>query len=40
MCGIAGFYRSAVLDHSDLKRMTDAIKHRGPDGDGFFLMQD
>jgi len=38
MCGIAGYFNtdgepaSAVV----LKRMTDAIAHRGPDGEGFF----
>ena len=36
MCGITGFInldgRPAVLDV--LKRMTDAIAHRGPDGEG------
>ncbi len=36
MCGIAGIIQSAQsLYHSDhLKRMTDAIAHRGPDGEG------
>ena len=39
MCGIAGFLNlnnqpaSPVL----LKKMTDAIKHRGPDGEGFYV---
>jgi len=38
MCGIAGYFNtdgepaSAVV----LKRMTDAVAHRGPDGEGFF----
>jgi asparagine synthase (glutamine-hydrolysing) len=39
MCGIAGLfdlegYREA--DPRALKRMADALKHRGPDGEGFF----
>jgi len=38
MCGIAGIIQS---DHSDytnehLKKMTDALSHRGPDGEGFW----
>ncbi|MBC8555598.1 MAG: asparagine synthetase B, partial [Candidatus Brocadiales bacterium] len=39
MCGIAGILNlsgepvSAVL----LRRMTDAIAHRGPDGEGFYI---
>jgi asparagine synthase (glutamine-hydrolysing) len=32
MCGIAGFVGAGTLD--DLKRMTDRIQHRGPDGEG------
>jgi asparagine synthase (glutamine-hydrolysing) len=38
MCGIAGYFNtdgepaSAVI----LKRMTDAVAHRGPDGEGFY----
>ena len=41
MCGIAGFVNltsSSKSPHDlarDLKRMTDAISHRGPDGQGF-----
>ncbi|MBW8856048.1 MAG: asparagine synthase (glutamine-hydrolyzing), partial [Bradyrhizobium sp.] len=33
MCGLAGF--AGRGDHGDLIRMTDALAHRGPDGDGF-----
>ncbi len=38
MCGIAGiWYRDGqTVDHADLKRMADAIQHRGPDGEGFW----
>ncbi|MEP6764839.1 MAG: asparagine synthase (glutamine-hydrolyzing) [Gemmatimonadaceae bacterium] len=41
MCGIAGFWRPGG-DHADkamksLKRMTDAIAHRGPDADGHWF---
>ena len=34
MCGIAGFVGSGTLD--DLKRMTDTLIHRGPDGEGLW----
>jgi asparagine synthase (glutamine-hydrolysing) len=39
MCGICGEYRRdrAPIDPALLKRMTDAIRHRGPDADGFLL---
>jgi asparagine synthase (glutamine-hydrolysing) len=41
MCGIAGFVNLTTSARSprelaqDLKQMTDAIRHRGPDGQGF-----
>ena len=34
MCGIAGFI--GVGDRLDLEMMSEAIKHRGPDGEGYF----
>ena len=34
MCGIAGIIDSAPVRHEDLKRMTDALAHRGPDDQG------
>ena len=39
MCGIAGLARvdGAPVDGALLRRMTDVIAHRGPDGDGFHL---
>jgi asparagine synthase (glutamine-hydrolysing) len=40
MCGLAGILDLAgggVVDTGLLKRMTDAIRHRGPDGEGFHL---
>ncbi len=39
MCGIAGFSRAsgAPDDTSSLKRMTDSIVHRGPDGEGAWI---
>ena len=39
MCGIAGIYNlnGENVSKSILKEMTNSIKHRGPDGDGFFI---
>ena len=40
MCGIAGYFDLAGADPIDralLRRMNDAIAHRGPDDDGFHL---
>lgn len=36
MCGIAGVlsFNGKVVEASDVKKMTDAIAHRGPDGEG------
>lgn len=38
MCGIAGiyFFKKSQGDRSAIKRMTDAMQHRGPDADGFY----
>lgn len=39
MCGIAGVLRfkpSQQNDSSQVKKMTDAMSHRGPDADGFY----
>lgn len=39
MCGIAGIFHTAGVPASitQLKRMTDAIMHRGPDGEGHYV---
>jgi len=39
MCGIVGIVRSDGLDvdRALLTRMADAVRHRGPDDDGFYL---
>lgn len=39
MCGIAGIVsnRSGSVSPGDVKRMTDVIAHRGPDGDGIWV---
>lgn len=40
MCGIAGLFHQAdqrPVDQAVLRRMTDALAHRGPDGDGFHI---
>jgi asparagine synthase (glutamine-hydrolysing) len=39
MCGIVGVFDhrgQTQIDHALLRRMTDIIAHRGPDGDGFY----
>ncbi len=38
MCGIAGIiqHNSSLLGLEDVRKMTDAISHRGPDGEGFW----
>ena len=41
MCGIAGVLsQQKSVDRGLLKQMTDAIAHRGPDGEGFWLDRD
>jgi asparagine synthase (glutamine-hydrolysing) len=40
MCGIAGFLhrnREEPCDEGVLRRMADTLKHRGPDGEGYFV---
>ena len=39
MCGIAGIvaYDGGVVDAEALRRMTEAIRHRGPDDEGYHL---
>ena len=37
MCGIAGFVDSSTDRMAVIKSMTDAIIHRGPDAEGFWL---
>jgi asparagine synthase (glutamine-hydrolysing) len=39
MCGIAGLFNScgSRIDRAVIKRMTDAISHRGPDDEGFYI---
>ena len=39
MCGIAGIFNlnNAPVSVSLLKKMTDIISHRGPDGEGFWV---
>ena len=37
MCGIAGWAGDVDADESVLRRMCDAIRHRGPDDDGYFV---
>ncbi len=40
MCGIAGIWHLTNIDPNDelvIKKMTDSISHRGPDGEGFWF---
>ena len=39
MCGLAGILQldGAPVSHAVLKRMTDAVAHRGPDAEGFYV---
>ena len=39
MCGIAGIISSntSLVTKENLKKMTDAIAHRGPDGEDFWI---
>jgi asparagine synthase (glutamine-hydrolysing) len=40
MCGIAGIFDlrgRRPVDHALIRRMTDALTHRGPDGEGFHV---
>ena len=39
MCGVAGLidFSGQPVQQSVIKKMTDAIAHRGPDGEGYFL---
>lgn len=38
MCGIAGFVGRG--SETDIKTMTDALAHRGPDGEGFYINEE
>jgi asparagine synthase (glutamine-hydrolysing) len=40
MCGIVGIISKNSINLSSLKKMNDAIAHRGPDGEGFFFAGD
>jgi asparagine synthase (glutamine-hydrolysing) len=39
MCGISGIFdfRARSVDKNDVRRMTGALHHRGPDGSGFYV---
>jgi asparagine synthase (glutamine-hydrolysing) len=39
MCGIAGIitHQTDLLSVHRLKKMTDALAHRGPDGQGYWI---
>ena len=37
MCGIVGFYSEEKNKESIIKNMAERIKHRGPDGEGYYI---
>jgi len=37
MCGICGIYRPGGVRREELRRMADAIAHRGPDDEGYHI---
>lgn len=37
MCGIVGFYNKEGNKEAIIKKMADKIKHRGPDGEGYYI---
>src|SRR2546430_16570092 len=39
MCGIAGFFVNGQAEEArgTLQRMTDSLRHRGPDDEGFYV---
>jgi len=37
MCGICGIASAAAVDRADLLRMTETLRHRGPDDDGVYV---
>ena len=39
MCGICGMVGYDLVDRDALKRMTNVLRHRGPDDEGFFVGQ-
>ena len=40
MCGIAGIAaKRAIENKSRVKKMTDSLAHRGPDGEGVFAFE-
>ncbi len=36
MCGIAGYFGTSTLKLENFKQTSEILKHRGPDGEGFF----
>ena len=36
MCGIAGYFGTSTLKLENFKQTSEILRHRGPDGEGFF----
>ena len=39
MCGIAGYYGSAIIDHARIAACLESMRHRGPDASGVYQHQ-
>src|SRR5690242_5547759 len=37
MCGITGIISTSYNPEVTIKKMTDALSHRGPDGEGYYI---
>jgi len=37
MCGITGYINSRIVNESDIRKMNNAVQHRGPDDEGVFV---
>ncbi len=42
MCGIAGkiYFNRSLISLQDIKQMTNAVAHRGPDDEGVYISPD
>ena len=40
MCGFCGYINKKEKKKEEIKKMTDAIKHRGPDDENYYIDDD